>query len=287
MNWPITTDVGDVRRFLTMMRRGAAVVLFGVIPLLAPHGNAAAEPAPPPPKSMAAIGDSITQAADVCCWYGDHPANSWSSGVAAWDGVLSHYERLRSIEPRLTVYNNAVSGARMSDAPAQAQQAVAQAVHYVTILMGANDLCTSSPETMTSTETFRAQFRQTLETLTAGLPGRSRILVVSIPDVYQLWRVYHTDPVALFVWDVADICQSLLAANRSEEQRQLVRARNIEFNTVLEQECAAVVRCRFDDNAVFNFQFSIGHVSKLDYFHPSLSGQAALAEITWAATWWQ
>ena len=62
---------------------------------------------------------------------------------------------------------------------------------------------------------------------------------------------------------------------------------NIEFNTVLQQECAAVARCRFDDNAVFNFQFSTEHVSKLDYFHPSLAGQAALAEITWAAAWWQ
>ena len=61
----------------------------------------------------------------------------------------------------------------------------------------------------------------------------------------------------------------------------------MEFNTVLEQECAAVARCLFDDNAVFNFQFASGHVSKLDYFHPSLSGQAALAEITWAATFWQ
>jgi hypothetical protein len=24
----------------------------------------------------------------------------------------------------------------------------------------------------------------------------------------------------------------------------------------------------------------------LDYFHPSLSGQAALARVTWAASWW-
>ena len=286
MNWPATTDVGEAGRFLTMTRRAAAVVLLAVIPLLASHRDVAAQPSPPPPKSMAAIGDSSTQAADVCCWYGDHPANSWSSGAAGWDGVLSHYERLRTIQPRISVYNDAVSGARMSDAPAQAQQAVAQGVHYVTILMGANDLCTRSPETMTPTDTFRAQLQQTLQTLNTGLPGRSRILVASIPDVYQLWKIYHTDPVALFVWDVADICQSLLAANRTEDQRQLVRTRNIEFNTVLQQECAAVARCRFDDNAVFNFQFSTGHVSKLDYFHPSLSGQAALAEITWTVTLW-
>jgi hypothetical protein len=27
-------------------------------------------------------------------------------------------------------------------------------------------------------------------------------------------------------------------------------------------------------------------VSKLDYFHPSLSGQATLAALTWRASWW-
>jgi hypothetical protein len=27
-------------------------------------------------------------------------------------------------------------------------------------------------------------------------------------------------------------------------------------------------------------------VSKLDYFHPSLAGQAALAAITWQRSWW-
>lgn len=27
-------------------------------------------------------------------------------------------------------------------------------------------------------------------------------------------------------------------------------------------------------------------VSKLDYFHPSLSGQGTLAALTWNASWW-
>ncbi len=68
---------------------------------------------PPAPNSIAAIGDSITRAADVCCWYGDHPANSWSTGGASWDGVASHYERIRALNPEIAGrnYNNAVSGA--------------------------------------------------------------------------------------------------------------------------------------------------------------------------------
>ena len=240
------------------------------------------------PSSMASIGDSITRAADVCCWYGDHPANSWSTGGASWDGIASHYERLRALNPNIAGhnYNDAKSGARMSDAPAQAQLAVTQHAGYVTILMGANDACTSSPATMTPVDTFRSQFRQTLQTLDAGLPGSSRIFVASIPDVYHLWQIYHTDLLASLVWQTAGICQSLLATNRTEVDRQAVRDRVVAFNTVLQQECADLAKCRFDDNTVFNYQFARSQVSPLDYFHPSLSGQAALSHQTWPLSWW-
>jgi lysophospholipase L1-like esterase len=237
---------------------------------------------------MAAIGDSITQAADACCWYGDHPANSWSTGGAGWDGVLSHYERIRASNPDISGnnYNSAVSGARMDDGPGQARRAVDQRARYVTILLGANDLCTSAPGTMTSVDTFRSYFQQTLQILFDGLPRRARVFVASIPDVYQLWQIYHGDVAAQLVWDLADICQSLLSTSRTEADRQLVRDRNIAFNQVLRDECAKDARCRFDDDAVFNYQFSRSDVSKLDYFHPSLTGQARLADVTWTAGWW-
>jgi hypothetical protein len=53
--------------------------------------------APSLPNSMAGLGDSITRAADVCCWYGDHPAQSWTTGYARSDGISSHYERLAAV----------------------------------------------------------------------------------------------------------------------------------------------------------------------------------------------
>src|SRR5215211_1307091 len=99
-----------------------------------------ASAAPPLPSSIAGIGDSITRAADVCCWYGDHPAQSWSTGGGAFDGISSHYERIRALKPGIYGhnYNDARSGARMRDAVGQAEAAVAQRARYVTILMGAN-----------------------------------------------------------------------------------------------------------------------------------------------------
>ena len=35
-------------------------------------------------------------------------------------------------------------------------------------------------------------------------------------------------------------------------------------------------------NAVFGYQFTPGDVTTLDYFHPSLTGQARLAALTWS-----
>jgi hypothetical protein len=99
---------------------------------------------------MAALGDSITRAFDVCCFYGDHPGNSWSTGGSRLDRIQSHYERLRARSPAIGghQFNDAVTGAKMSAGPGQAAMAVAQGAQYVTILLGANDLCTSSVATI-------------------------------------------------------------------------------------------------------------------------------------------
>ena len=248
----------------------------------------AASASPSLPDSIAGIGDSITRAADVCCWYGDHPAQSWSTGGGAFDGIRSHYERIRALNPNIAGhnFNDARSGARMSHAQAQAQTAVTQQARYVTVLMGANDVCTSSPSTMTSVSDFQAQFAATLSVLAAGLPPGSHVFVSSIPNVYRLWQLFRDNLVAQLVWSVAQICQSMLSPTNTEQDRQFVLAREQAFNQVLEDVCSQYAICRFDDYAAFNYQFSASQVSKLDYFHPSLAGQAALASLTWQRSWW-
>jgi lysophospholipase L1-like esterase len=246
-----------------------------------------ASAAPPPPGSIAGIGDSITRAFDVCCWYGDHPAQSWSTGGMPFDGISSHYERLIGLSPGILGrnYNDARTGARMRDAQGQAQAAVAQGAQYVTVLMGANDACTSSPATMTSVADFRAQFAAAMSTLASG-PAGSHVFVGSIPNVYRLWQVFRGNATAQLIWWGAQICQSMLSLANTEADRQAVVARIEAFNAVLADVCGQYTFCRFDDNAVFNYAFTAAQVSKLDYFHPSISGQAALASITWQRSWW-
>jgi lysophospholipase L1-like esterase len=268
----------------------ARIARITVVTLVVVLAGLVAEPAwaaPPLPSSMAAIGDSITRAYDVCCSYGDHPGQSWSTGATSYDGITSHYERIRQLNPAITGhgYNDAVSGAKMSAAPTQAGQAANQGARYVTILLGANDLCTSSPSTMTSTEAFRAQFSQAMTILMAQ-DRKPYVFVSSIPNIYQLWQVLHTNSLARWVWSTARICQSMLGATRTEAERQLVLDRERAFNQILATKCAMYPRCRWDGGAVYNYRFSASQVSTLDFFHPSLSGQAALARVTWAASWW-
>jgi lysophospholipase L1-like esterase len=270
------------------MHRRLVIALLAVSVLVGMLAPVSAAAAPTLPNSMAALGDSITRAYDVCCSYRDHPGQSWSTGAAWYDGISSHYERIKRRNSAITghAYNNAVTGAKMAAAADQASAAAAQHAAYVTVLLGANDLCASSPATMTSSDAFRAQFSQALATLKRQLPD-ARIFVSSIPDIYQLWKVLHTNRLARTVWAAAGICPSMLGATRTEAQRQQVVAREVAFNQILVDTCHQYgPNCRWDGGATYNYKFSASQVSVLDFFHPDLDGQAALASVTWAASWW-
>ena len=271
-----------------MMRRSASWILAGLLVL----GGSAAAPAPNLtgyPNSMAAAGDSITRGYNSgTVPFSDQPGNSWSTGTRS--SVRSHYLRILDAEPAISErnFNEAVSGAKMQDLDAQVAVVNDRAVAYITILVGANDLCTRTVAGMTSLETFRTEFEEAMAALSAGSP-RARIFVVSIPNVYRLWVILKDDVLARLSWRTFDICQSLLDDPRSTDtvdvaRRRAVRQRTIAFNAVLDEVCALYIHCRFDGRALFDDPFTSEDVSRRDYFHPSLRGQNRLAQVTWAAT---
>jgi lysophospholipase L1-like esterase len=201
--------------------------------------------------------------------------------------VNSHYGRLLRVVPAIAgqVYNDARSGAQMSALDGQLQAAAAQRVAYVTILMGANDLCTPSVAAMTPTATFGAQFEGALSHFFAADPA-ARVLVASIPDLYRLWQTLQGKLAAQFAWGVSHICQSMLADGATAADRQAVVDQEQADNAVLASVCARFAHCRSDGGAVYRAPFSAADVSPVDYFHPSLSGQTQLAALTWAAGYW-
>jgi lysophospholipase L1-like esterase len=261
------------RRILAAL--GAALCL---IALAAPAALAAF------PNSMAATGDSITRAFNTCSFpFTDCPANSWATGTET--AVNSFYLRILERNPGIRGHNNndARSGAKMADLSGQVSTVVSQAVEYVTVEMGANDVCTSSEETMTSVSSFRTSFEGAMRTLTERLAS-TRISVGSIPNIYQLWSLLHTNRSAVSTWNSFSICQSMLrnptSTSREDEERRLrVQRREVEFNGVLREVCALYTNCQYDEDTGYNYRFEAGEVNTRDYFHPSVRGQATIARI--------
>jgi len=239
------------------------------------------------PNSMAATGDSITRAFNTCSFpFTDCPANSWATGTNTT--VNSFYLRIRAVNPGIEgrLFNDAVSGARMAELPGQVSNVVRQAVEYAVVEMGANDVCTSEEGTMTSVASYRSNFESAMRTLGERLPAGARISVGSIPNVYWLWSLLHTNSSAVSTWNSLGICQSMLrnptSTSREDEERRLrVQRREVEFNGVLAEVCARYANCQYDRNTGYEYRFEAAEVNTRDYFHPTVRGQATIARIEW------
>jgi lysophospholipase L1-like esterase len=259
---------------MRLVRPGQLALTLGVATTVALlSATPAAAAAGPPPSSMASMGDSISRGFNACGFYVDCTSRSFSTGDDS--GVNSHYLRIRTKNSAMNghSYNDAKSGARAADMPGQADKAVSQHVQYVTMLIGANDACTSSEGTMTATSSFRGSIDAALGKLKAGLPA-AKVLVISIPDLKRLWAAGKDSASARNTWGLFGICKSMLVNPTSV----------IDFNAQLAQACAAYgPNCAFDGNAVFNYAFSLSQVSPWDYFHPNPSGQAVLAQVSYQA----
>jgi len=243
------------------------------------------------PASMAALGDSITAGVGSCLTQVACSRNSWSTGGGS--SVESHYNRIRAANDKIrgNSDNYAVPGAHAEAIAGQADRAVQAKAQYVTLMIGVNDACTSRVDDMTSVRDFRAAIDAGLAKLKKGLP-KSRILMVSVPDVYRLWQLGKDDERAVRAWR-RGVCQSLLAkptstADVDDQRRKQVRDRLDDYNEQLRRACKAYgKRCRWDGGAVHAVRFNLDLVTKLDYFHPNAEGQNRIADVTYPGrfTW--
>lgn len=268
-----------------------AVGLIAAAPLMAAKGKIVLDPAVVGwPNVMASTGDSITRAFNTgAIPFTDSPGNSWSTGTSA--AVNSHYRRILAANPAINGHNNndAVTGAQMTDLVGQIATVNTQQAGYVTILLGANDACTATEQEMTAVASFHAQFQAALDALTTGSPN-TRIYVLSIPNIYNLWSILKDNANARSIWSLFNICQSMLANPQSNDPADVARRgrvlqRVVDFNTELANVCATNIHCRFDNNAIFNTVFVPSDVSTRDYFHPTVAGQAKVAANSYAATY--
>jgi lysophospholipase L1-like esterase len=271
-----------IRKEIRMPRRLVPLFVGGVLAAGLTLFGAPAHAATVLPNSMGAVGDSVTRAFDVngSHFLSDAPAESWSTGTDA--AVNSEYRRILAANPAIGghAFNDAVTGAMMAALDGQMKNAAAQHVDYLTVLMGANDVCTSSASTMTPTATFTSQFDLAMRDFTTANPNAT-VFVSSIPNIYQLWNVLHTSGSARFAWSIYGVCKSMLSSRATETQRQQVLAQEKADNAALASVCARYTACRWDGGAAFAVSFTASQVSTVDYFHPNVAGQALLAATAW------
>ncbi|WP_406140192.1 SGNH/GDSL hydrolase family protein [Streptomyces sp. NBC_01089] len=245
------------------------------------HRNGPSAPAPTwdrSPRSVAAVGDSITRGFDACSVLADCPKVSWATGSDA---------QVHSLVSRLGVkksWNDARTGARMADVPAQIGAAAAHRPQLVTIMAGANDACRDSVSHMTPVDEFRTSFETALKRLATALP-KSEVYVSSVPDLKRLWSQGRGNPLGKQIWKLG-ICASMLrdadAMNPAAvKRRDAVRERVVAYNGVLKDVCATDEHCRYDGGEVFGFRFTGAQLSPWDWFHPGKDGQERLAEIAY------
>jgi lysophospholipase L1-like esterase len=279
------------------LRAVAAIAVVAVVGLAGCHasgGNEAAprttagksRPAPlwnRSPRSVAAVGDSITRGFDACNVLSDCPEVSWATGSDALVDSLA-VRLLGASGAALHSWNYAVTGARMSDLSDQMEQVAQRRPELVTVMAGANDACRSSLSEMTPVDDFRSEFQDAMDTLRESLP-RTQVYVSSVPNLKRLWSQGRTSPLGREVWKLG-VCPSMLGDaealdEAATQRRDQVQTRVEAYNRVLKEVCEKDRRCRFDGNAVFDFRFGTEQLSHWDWFHPSRNGQAHLAEIAY------
>jgi hypothetical protein len=151
---------------------------------------------------------------------------------------------------------------------------------YVLVGGGTADLCgpkVLAVDDMATVATFRSVFRRAAHVLRRRLP-RARILVVSIPNWTALLesdtlarrpRPDNTCP--LLFGDAADARTAAAVAAR-------VRGYNAAMRAVCERLGDA---CRFDGYAVYRLRLTPEDLSRVDWLHPSVRGQARIAAVAW------
>lgn len=287
----------------------------------------------PVPQNQFNVGDSIGEgeAADDTIGAVNHQT-VWSTGFEAADNVDSVNERFEATNStgyfendsaRDAMFNRARSGADMADFAIQAQEVVAEAsmtpsgdAGMVTILLGNNDVCADTLDTMTDPSQFEAQFRAGLDVLAASpLTSSADIHVSSIPAIYWLWNAKRNDLFCrVIAWRFVP-CQNLLSSPGDDCESTASRldpdtisagdgpncTRRKEFHAKIRDVYNPILRdvlAEYQSSGVppklpnaefidiFDVPFDSRHINDGDCFHPSVEGHALLAEKQWCRSKW-
>jgi lysophospholipase L1-like esterase len=284
----VTGTPSRARIARTILAALAVTVVAGCAPTAAAPDLEELEPpaAARAVETLGIIGDSVSLGVNACAEQGQCAAASWSGGSDPAVGSIA--ERLTAasgVEP--AVVNAAKDGGDVEDALALVDEVVAARPQLVTVLLGGNDACAPTLDEMTAAADYEARLAQLFARLNAEVPGAT-ILALSIPDIHYLWEIGRSNGRAVQAWNSSPSCKNLLGSADDDSaeataRRDAVAARVDEYNAAIERVCAGAEHCVGDDGAVYDYRFTTDELSAIDYFHPSLAGQRAIADIAWGA----
>ncbi|GAA1467010.1 SGNH/GDSL hydrolase family protein [Microbacterium thalassium] len=234
--------------------------------------------------AMAVVGDSITLGVSACGSQEACPQASWAVGSEPEvDSIVQRINDELGANPRATPI--ARLGAGVDYGVDSVDLIASTGADLVLILLGANDACKPTVDEVTPPAEFAAQYSAMLTGIAEALPD-TRIVALSVPDVLRLWELGRTDPETVAMWGASPSCRSLLAEADSDATADVERRAAIEetvdaYDAAIIAACDAVEQCTSDDGAVHAVRFEVEHVSAIDSFHPSIAGQAALADAAW------
>ena len=231
---------------------------------------------------------------------------SWSTGMDSRLRVISHARRLASLDKKrsLKVLNAAVSGDEVLDVldgqlPRLQQWSREnlnqEAPDYVTVLIGANDVCADITDHMTPTDTFHNRIEDVVGQILAKSP-KTHVLVSSLPNIEKLRGVakeakdFGWKPVKTCedVWKIVKLCPTITTLSDPEERRK-VGDRVNDYNNAMSDVVEKMAKNYGDrvrySKSTFDVQFTADDLA-IDCFHPNSSGQAKLSAATWKDSWW-
>lgn len=311
-----------------------ALLLFSSFGL--PRAEAAARKPPSVPREshylMGALGDSISAAtfADTAIQidgteildspfqsilYGEAKASllfenketlSWASG----NRINSHFTKLRRLlegdtpSLKLSVQNFAIPGAVANGVPNQAKE-LAKAMssgqyaslHYVTLLIGANDACSSETEGGTPNEKMIEELKLTFRIL-SGIQQKEpiRVLLSSIPNIPMLGRpeISNLKTVLNLTCHylrgtILRPCNPLVEWESPEELKRkinYVREKNELLRAAAQEANREYPGLNVHFSEALFAQNISASILAADCFHPNSEGQEEISRVLWEEQPW-
>ena len=236
-----------------------------------------------------------------------NPELSWSTGVTDRGQVRSHAFRILELNPNLTYLNVAIPGTHTIEvAPKELPALHAWSLRntnqdfpdYVTLFIGANDICQDSVRDIPSPNEYERNIRKITQAILSS--PNSHLLILPIPRFDTLRKnIAEADVFGALgfgiankckqVWRMAPICRTLMEDLSPLDQKR-VYGHIKEYNQVLhrivkESRAALGDRIRIA-TALESRELRPDDVS-IDCFHPNFHMQNEVAETAWRYSWWR